>query len=500
MSNVTLVRRNLTLILLLLLLVTACERQVSRAPLPIQKTSVQEEATISSAVPEFPTFITPTPNPTRTPDGPLLETYIVQNGDTLGGIALEYNTTPEEIAQINAIDDPASIALGQQLSIRVEDIDQIGPQVKIAPDSELVYGPSTIEFDVEAFVSQTNGYLQTYTEEIEGQVLSGAQIVQRLAEQYSVGPRVLLALIEYRGGWLSNPQLDAQALFYPAGHADERWSGLYKQLMWAADHLNAAYYGWTERGKQTIRLNDFTRVRIAAGLNAGTVALQSLLAFDSSADEWWLDTAPSGFLATYQTWFGNSFEVATEPLIAHTLTQPTLLLPWSPREMWYFTGGPHGAWGSGSAWGAIDFIAPDDGLGCYRSDEWVTAMSDGLVVRSRNGEVLVDLDGDGHEQTGWVFLYLHIEARERVEVGTQLKAGDRIGHPSCEGGFSTATHLHLARRYNGAWINADGPVPFILEGWTPVNSEEEYTGSLEKDGESKTACECRDDDVNGIEH
>ena len=31
-------------------------------------------------------------------------------------------------------------------------------------------------------------------------------------------------------------------------------------------------------------------------------------------------------------------------------------------------------------------------------------------------------------------MYLHIEERHRVPLGTYLHAGDPIGHPSCEGG------------------------------------------------------------------
>jgi hypothetical protein len=31
-----------------------------------------------------------------------------------------------------------------------------------------------------------------------------------------------------------------------------------------------------------------------------------------------------------------------------------------------------------------------------------------------------------------VVLYMHIESRDRVEPGTFLRAGERVGHPSCE--------------------------------------------------------------------
>jgi hypothetical protein len=57
---------------------------------------------------------------------------------------------------------------------------------------------------------------------------------------------------------------------------------------------------------------------------------------------------------------------------------------------------------------------------------------------------------------------------------------DRIGHASCEGGISTGTHLHIARKYNGEWIAADGPIPFVLSGWTAFAGEKPYVGKLIK--------------------
>jgi LasA protease len=61
-----------------------------------------------------------------------------------------------------------------------------------------------------------------------------------------------------------------------------------------------------------------------------------------------------------------------------------------------------------------------------------------------------------------------------------LHAGERVGHASCEGGVSYATHVHLARRYNGEWIAADGSLPFNLEGWISEGTGVEYDGYLRK--------------------
>jgi murein DD-endopeptidase MepM/ murein hydrolase activator NlpD len=126
-----------------------------------------------------------------------------------------------------------------------------------------------------------------------------------------------------------------------------------------------------------------------------------------------------------------------------------------------------------------------------QSNAWVVAVADGLIVRTGDGAVVQDLDGDGLEQTGWTVLYMHIESRQRVHAGTYLKAGERVGHPSCEGGFSSGTHLHLARRYNGEWIPADQDIPFVLNGWVSVGLGREYDGYLQKDGRSVEAWEGR---------
>ena len=93
-----------------------------------------------------------------------------------------------------------------------------------------------------------------------------------------------------------------------------------------------------------------------------------------------------------------------------------------------------------------------------------------------------DFDGDGYEQTGWTLLYMHIDTIDRVSEGQTLRIGDLIGHPSCEGGYSSATHLHFARKYNGVWIAADDPeVPFNIDGWLVESANREYDGWLVKD-------------------
>jgi murein DD-endopeptidase MepM/ murein hydrolase activator NlpD len=104
--------------------------------------------------------------------------------------------------------------------------------------------------------------------------------------------------------------------------------------------------------------------------------------------------------------------------------------------------------------------------------------------------VVLDLDGDGRETTGWDILYLHLAARGRVAEGSFVERGQQLGHPSCEGGRATGTHVHIARKYNGEWIPAGGPVPFDLSGWVAAPGDREYEGTLTRDGVTIEACTC----------
>jgi hypothetical protein len=99
-------------------------------------------------------------------------------------------------------------------------------------------------------------------------------------------------------------------------------------------------------------------------------------------------------------------------------------------------------------------------------------------VRSDRNIVVLDLDGDGNEQTGWAIIYLHIANKNRIPAGTWVETGDFLGYPSCEGGRATGTHTHIARKFNGEWMTADGPIPFVLSGWRVHAGLQPYKGTL----------------------
>ncbi len=422
---------------------------------------------------------------TPTPDLPhalptqrdTLDQYTVQSGDTLGNIAQKYGITLNELMQANGLNESSLLMVGMVLEIPPVKADpNRGSSFKLIPDSELVYGPASAQFDVDSFIHEQSGYLANYTQDVNGETLSGTQIIMRVSQSYSVNPRLLLALLEYRSGWVSNPA--PENVDYPLGFNDNYYAGLYRQIAWAANNLNRGYYLWRVAALSTLPLSDGSYVPLDPTINAGTAAVQYFLSLFNNRPFWDYDVTDLGFVATYNKLFGSPFDYDIAPLIPANLIQPQMQLPFEPDTTWSFTGGPHGGWDSGSAWAAIDFAPPGEPAGCVSSDAWVVAVADGWIVRAEDGAVIQDLDNDGYEQTGWNVLYMHVETRERVQPNTYIYAGERIGHPSCEGGVSNGTHVHLARKFNGEWIPADGNLPFNLDGWVSSGNGTEYDGFL----------------------
>lgn len=410
---------------------------------------------------------------------PLL--YYTQAGDTLPVVATRFGVDAAEISSPAGSIPPTGLLNSDILLIIPHKLVNTTSSVKIIPDSELVYSPSAIDFNVEAFTTQASGYLSTYREWLNStQWTSGAEIIQRIAVENSINPRLLLVLLEYQSGWVYGQPTNAKQEDYPLGKVDLSQKGLYSQLAWAVNQLSIGYYGWREGWRTDIQFSDGVSARLAPDLNSGTVAIQYYMAqvYDTPG---WLGAldSNSGISALYEKMFGNPWlrAMEVEPLYPPNLNQPDLILPFLIGQVWSYTGGPHGAWERDGSRAAVDFAPGSTESGCVSSNAWVVASAPGLIVRVNHGAIVMDLDGDGNEQTGWNILYLHINDL-RVKAGDWVETSDLLGHPSCEGGLATGTHVHVARKYNGEWISADGPLPFVLSGWTVHAGSVPYDGTM----------------------
>ncbi len=436
---------------------------------------------------------TPTPIPTRAPlpQGTLVE-YTVQPGDSLTALAARFHTTPDAIRAANPGVSLGLTTLPPGLTLRVPYyyMPTWGSAFQILPDPLFVYGPAVPDLDLEAWVAQYPGWLKDYVGYAADQERTGVDMLLHVARNYSISPYVLLALLEYQAGALSRPEYPGH---YMLGFHGYETKGLYLQLSAAASLLNHGYYAWRLGRVTPIVLDDGTEVWPDPWLNAATVALQFYFAQQLPARVYSQAISPQGFFRTYATLFGDPWNPPPPPHIPGDLTQPPLLLPIPDNRAWSYSGGPHPGWGEDLwPWSAID-LAPPDVRGCDISRQWAIAEADGLVVRSEEGILVLDLDGDGDERTGWVIFHLHLS--DRLPVGTWVRAGDPIGRPSCEGGHATGSHVHFARKYNGEWMSPAGPVPWIMEGWQVLLGPEPYTGWLRRGGQYVRACECGSPDT-----
>lgn len=454
-------------------------------------TALPSATPTSSPTPSAPAARTP--GPTVAPDLALEITQLKAN-QYLGVVAQRYGVALDEIVALSGIENPDVVPIGQGLIIPHRP-GRNTPSEVLLPDSELVNGIGYVDFDINAFVDEQGGRLsQVSMTGSNGEQWSGADVVERVAMRYSVGPRVLLAMMEAGSGWVTNPDPEGLAADYPLGHTNGA-PGLLPQLEWAADALNHGFYGWQDRGETAIRFEDGTLARGAPGLNPGTVAVQRALAADATYDQ--LPERLADFDAAYRKLFGDPAELDAGPVLPAGLEQPLLHLPWQPGEWWHLTGGPHGGWFPSSGWAALDFVPETAQIGnCVPAPAWAVAAAPGVVVRSTPGEILLDLDGDGDMRTGWVLQYLHIV--DQPDVGAVLAQDDPVGRPSCEGGAAETTHLHFARRYNGLWVDAGGPAPMVLDGWTAYGGFE-YEGGMTQPGQPDRLAEhSRDRAVNGL--
>ena len=174
--------------------------QLEPSPVPVVVSADTPTATAVAAAVSAPTTppVTPTPTleplPIPAPEGGPYAYHTISQGQTLGYIALLYQTEIEELVQMNNLSGPSALLqIGQVLRVPIQ-TDIYAPANTLLPDSEVVYSPAYLDFDLAGFIEAQGGYLAGYREFVNGEERTGTQIVARVAEQFSVGPRLLLAV------------------------------------------------------------------------------------------------------------------------------------------------------------------------------------------------------------------------------------------------------------------------------------------------------------------
>ena len=429
------------------------------------------------------TDATNTPVPPPAVDETLYHIYTIQSGDTLEVVADHFGVAPAAITSVEPLPGAGILPPGHYLVIP-KNSDNLAQREVILPDSAVINSPCAEDFDISAYVREAGGYLSTFSQLVAGSRISGADVVRRVADNQSVNPRLLLAIVEYRSGLVYGYIVPAD-IYHPLDFNNEFFKGLYQELSLAARMINSGYYGWRYGDLDTVTFADQVPQRIPPALNAGSAGIMYMFSQLYRADVWEQRLYGSGgFMETYLSMFPNPMLCAAEvePLLSDTVSAPQLELPFAQAEVWALTAGPHYSWVEGTPLGALDFAPNIKDAGCQVSPLWARASAAGVVTRSDNSVVMLTLEDENGSPTGWEIMYMHIADQDRVSLGTHLKQDDPVGRPSCEGGSSTGSHVHIARKYKGEWISAQGLFPFVLSGWTAYPGERIYLGRMVKDG------------------
>jgi LasA protease len=260
-------------------------------------------------------------------------TYLTQSGDTLIALAARFGVNPDQITPPQPV--TGLLPIGQSLTIPNVLGEPAYPSA-VLPDSAILYSPIASEFQVDDYISQAGGYLSKYSESVDSEILSGADIVQRVAVESSINPQLLLAFLEFRSGWVLGQPFAYTNPEYPIGFYIPEYKGLYLELSVVAKELSIGYYAWRDGSLTELSFPDNTHVRISPGLNAGSVAMQMLTDMFYLHRMDWLDSlyGPNGVVACYAKMFGAPWLAAStiEPLFPNGLVQPTLELPFAQGE------------------------------------------------------------------------------------------------------------------------------------------------------------------------
>ena len=222
---------------------------------------------------------TAVPVRTRWEFGELLP-YVVQSGDTLPALAARFNQTTDAILKAN----PAlavfqsTLPPGRAINIPASYAPLLGSAFHMLPDSAVVYAeaPGNLAEQLQNFdgwVAHRHEPAYSARDGSWDEARPSWDLINEVALQYSVNPRVLLALLEYRSGLLRNADPPAGTARNPLRLPPDTRTGMANQLEWAAAQLNDGYYAWRAGTQVELRLLDGSVQRIDPWQNAGTVAL-----------------------------------------------------------------------------------------------------------------------------------------------------------------------------------------------------------------------------------
>jgi len=253
--------------------------------------------------------------------------YVAQSGDNLDLLSLRFGTTPSEILFSNPEipKDITTLPPGYPMKMPIYYIPFWGPSYQIIPDAAFVYGPDLLDFDLHVFLDSTNGWFKHYGAFIQEKYRNAAGIIKYYAENYSLNPKLLLALVEYQTGALSNPERDPSQESTFLGFENYH-SSVELQISYAADLLNDGFYRYFNGELTSLVLENGIIENIDPWQNSATVALHYYFSQVYQGEAYKKAIGPDGFAKTFKDLFGDPWQ-RNLTVLPGSLTQPQFILP-----------------------------------------------------------------------------------------------------------------------------------------------------------------------------
>jgi LasA protease len=367
----------------------------------------------------------------RTCRDPALDVIMLRVRRLVLVLALASSITPLAAQLAQPADGPQKPAPTDPLTVFAEEFSS-----RWIEDSEFVYGPALLDFDLRAYLAASAPHL-----------LPHAEAMSHWAGYYSISPKLLLALLEMQSSVWSVATSAAMANPTAGLAAGSEFNEQIRTLLMG---LTVDFYAFREAsgGRST-------------AMNAATFAL--LNAFRA--------VAPNGLSAAEADDLRRRFldaSVRLFPMPVHGAALTTdvdrigppaafMQLPWKHNQAWFFNG-VHTQTGSDpGVMNSIDFARSFQlDWGANTSTDYVVAAHAGTVTVFSTCNLRVT------SPNGWATNYYHL-SNVVVSSGTQVNANDTIGvyanAPSqalCQGGQSTRPHLHFSLFQNGVFAPLDG--------------------------------------------
>lgn len=368
-------------------------------------------------------------------------------------------------------------------------------------NSSFLHSPTILDFEIQDFLETLPGPLKSYTEEINGRSWTASAIIRFNSIYYGINPQLILLILEAQNELLTNPYADIPKKTSP-NQINKLPPTLYDYVSWIGESLlilfdNHRYDVIEDR----IEFPDGGDIAVPDRLNAGTYAVQLLLAKILSQDEWqvWVQGINPLFIQQYLQWFGDTNQKADRTLTPSSSLPEGYILPFTIGETWYYTSGPHNYYGgvigciSGSdcppPWSSIDIAAPE-GVPCppppgtpnYLANRWVVAAKGGEVIQASESLVVID------HADGWRTYYFHMASADLIGQDVPVAQGQQLGHPSCEGGITDGVHVHFAIWQVGVgFVDINGS---SLSNWV-IGEGTHYNGTMIRNNAKRTADERR---------